>query len=112
MLLYVTVMFKPLIPIISDALSHTFSETIHIETVHAILGSNHLEKELAASGTDNASGKNQNTLNSEEPVLVHVVADELKYNFYLSAVNIDYPFCKPYTLSSVFISKAGPPPKA
>ncbi len=112
MLLYVTVMFKPLIPVISDALSHTFSETIHIETVHAILGSNHLEKELAASGADNANSKNQNTITSEEQVLVHLASGELNYNFNLNRLIKDYPFCKPFTLSSVFIFKAGPPPKA
>ncbi len=112
MLLYVTVMFKPLIPIISDALSHTFSETIHIETVHAKYGSNHLEKELAASGTDNANNKNQNTITSEDQVLIHVASNEIKYHFGLNSIIKDYPFCKPFTLSSVFIIKAGPPPKA
>ncbi len=112
MLLYVTVMLKPLIPIVSDALSHTFSEAIHIATVHSIYGSNHLEKELAASSTNNANNKNQNTITSEEQVLIHLASDELKYRFDLNNPIIDYPFCKPYTLSSVFITKAGPPPKA
>lgn len=110
MLLYFSVMFKPLIPIISDALSHTFSETIHIATVHAKYGSHHLEKELGASENDNA-GKNHSAITSEEQVLVHMGSDELKYDFTSKILLQDYSLCKPFTLSTVFISKAGPPPK-
>ncbi|MEP6512575.1 MAG: hypothetical protein ABJA79_01805 [Parafilimonas sp.] len=65
MLLYLTVVFKPAIPIISDALSHTFADAIHIATVHAKYGNNHLEKELATEGFDNDNSKNQNTVKSE-----------------------------------------------
>ncbi len=109
-LLYVTVMLKPLIPIISDELSHSFSEAIHISTVHAKYGSHHLEKELAASANDNA-GKNQSQMTPGEQVLVHIGSDELKYNFALKVSLQDYSLCKPFKLSTVFISKEGPPPK-
>ncbi|MEP6584561.1 MAG: hypothetical protein ABJA90_09855 [Ginsengibacter sp.] len=111
MLLYVTVMLKPLIPIIADAFSHTFSETIHVETIHAKYGINHLEKELAASGNDSSNNKNQNAITSEEQVLIHLASEEMRYKFDLDNIITDYPFCKAFTLSSVFISKTGPPPK-
>ena len=58
LLLYVTVMFKPLIPIVSDAVSHTFAEAIHIATVHAIYGSNHLEKELSETSSETNTNRN------------------------------------------------------
>lgn len=110
MLLYVSVMFKPLTPIITDELSHMFSEAEHIATIHAKYGSHHLEKELAASSTDNGN-KNQSTVTSEEQVLIHLASGEIKYDFNLNIALQDYPSCKPFTLTSVFISKAGPPPK-
>lgn len=108
MLLYVTVMFKPLIPIVNDTLSHIFSEAIHIATVHAIYGSNHLEKELSKNSEN---GNHQTSLATEENVLVHVVTNELQYDFNLNSTGKIYRANKSYTLNSVFISKAGPPPK-
>lgn len=109
MLLYITIMFKPFIPAIKDTLSHTFSEAIHIAIVHAKYGANHLAKEVAATGSDNSSG-NQNIL-SIESASVHITTTEWKYNFNLKLLNKDYPAYLPYILTSVFISKAGPPPK-
>jgi hypothetical protein len=108
LILYVTVMFKPFIPIIKDFLSHTFAEAIHVATVHATYGSNHLQKELSKESTAN---DHPNTLNTEEAVMVHVITNELSYNFSLGKLPKTYPFNKPHTLTNVFISKVGPPPK-
>ncbi len=108
MLLYVSVMFKPLIPIISDALSHTFAEAIHIATVHAKYGNNHLEKELADTNADN---KDQNTAKSEEAFPVHVSTDNYDYRFYLNKIDRSYSDLKLNHLPAVFISMPVPPPK-
>jgi hypothetical protein len=110
-LLYVTVMFKPLIPVISDVLSHTFSEAIHIATVHAIYGSNHLEKELSNASPDNANNKHQNSTNGEDPVPVHVSAQEDVYGFYCTGPGKDYCSLKLYDLKAGFILKNYPPPQ-
>ncbi len=111
MLLYLTVVFKPAIPIISDALSHTFADAIHIATVHAKYGNNHLETELATEGSDNDNSKNQNTVKSEEQIPVHVPEDECTFDFSLNSFNKSYPVFKNYTLSAIFIAKQIPPPK-
>ncbi len=107
MILYVIVVFKPFVPIIQDYLSHTFAEAIHEATVHAIYGSNHLQKELSKESTNN----HPNTLNTEETVLVHVITNELSYIFGLEKLPKTFPFDKPHTLANVFVSKVGPPPK-
>ncbi len=111
MLLYITVMFKPLIPIISDILSHTFSETIHIETIHAVYGSNHLEKELASTSSDNANSKSQKNINTEDQVTVHISANECLYNFPISKADKSSSFLKLFNLKAGFILKQSPPPK-
>lgn len=108
MLLYVTVMFKPLIPVVKDTLSHIFSEAIHIATVHALYGSNHLENELSKT-SDGVT--HQSCLASEENVQVHVATNEFQYDLNLTNAILVYPSNKFYKLNSVFISKAGPPPK-
>ncbi len=64
MLLYITVMFKPLIPITSDAWDHQFNEIEHISIVHAKYGSHHLQKEVADTEKDNHQ-KDQNNSKSE-----------------------------------------------
>ena len=110
MLLYVTVMFKPLVPIVSDALSHTFSEAIHIATVHAIYGSNHLENELSTTSTDTNS-KHQNSISTEDQVPVHVSTNECIYDFCCNGTGKDYFSLKLYKLKSGFILKNFPPPK-
>ena len=46
---------RPIIPIISDLLDHEFSETIHMSTIHAKYGSNHLDFEIASKSGENKS---------------------------------------------------------
>ena len=111
MLLYLTVMFKPLIPVISDALSHTFEDAIHIATVHSIYGNNHLEVELAATGSDNDASKNQDTTKTPDPMPVHVSEEASNYDFSLNEADKHYPSLFLYNLQGIFISKDAPPPK-
>ncbi len=111
MLLYITVMFKPVIPIVKDYLSHTFSEAIHIATVHAIYGSHHLENELSNTASDNANSKHQNNLSAEDQVPVHVSTNKYLYNFCFTPTKKDYSSLKRYKLKSGFILKNFPPPK-
>lgn len=110
MLLYVTVMFKPLVPIVSNAISHTFYEAIHIATVHAIFGSNHLEKELCDTA-DNANSKPQNSINTEDQVPLYVSTNEYVFDCYFNKTDKDYFYLKLCSLTPGFISKNFPPPK-
>ena|ERR1017187_6566759 len=111
MLLYFTVMFKPLIPIVCDALSHTLCEAIHIATVHAIYGGNHLQKELADTNAENANNKHQNTTNGEDQVNVHLSATEFVFHLYSLTFNKNYSAANLCQLKNRFIVKYSPPPK-
>lgn len=111
-LLYLSVLLNPLIPVISDALSHTFADAIHIATVHAKYGNNHLEVELANEAADDGNNKNPHNINSEESVSVHISVKECAYVFTLNAVNKQFFGRKLHTLNDIFISKQAPPPKS
>jgi hypothetical protein len=111
MLLYCTVMFNPLIPIIKDALSHSFSEAYHISVIHAEYGANHLENELANSGAENESGKNQSTVNPEEQVPVHLATGEYAIDFSFSITSEYQPSSKNNSLPAIYLAKHCPPPK-
>lgn len=110
MLLYVTVMFKPLIPVISDTFSHTFNEMSHIATIHAKYGSNHLAAELADTGRDENS-KSHDTSKPVSEVPVHVATDELNAGLSLNAANKNYCFFTLRDISPVYIFFKAPPPR-
>ncbi len=110
MLLYITVMLKPLLPLVSDAISHTFAEAIHIATVHAIYGSNHLQKELSDTAEANTNNKHQNN-NSEDQVPVHVSGKECLYDFPFNTKDEYYSYLKLQYLNSGYVLKNFPPPK-
>ncbi len=109
MILYGVVMFKPLLPIVSDTLSHTFAEAHHIATVHAKYGNNHLEKEMANSGADN--NKNQSTIKAEESFVTHISTNECNYYFHSNFIIKNYPDLKLRKLKSIYVINPAPPPK-
>lgn len=111
LLLYLTLMLKPLIPIISDAWSHEFKEIEHISSVHLKYGSHHLQNELADTSSDNNEGKNQNTLKVENEVSFHISPLLFNFDFAISSSNIKYRCFRLNKLPFVFISNQGPPPK-
>jgi len=110
LLLYITVMLRPLMPLLGDAWDHAFAESIHIATVHAKYGANHLEKAMADAGADNNS-KNQNTVKSVEVVPVHVPEEAVAIHFYFENVVSNYNRLQPCKTPPVFVSCHYPPPK-
>ncbi len=109
MLLYVTVMIKPVIPVVCDTLSHLFSETEHIATVHATYGINHLQKEL--SNTTNDNNSRQASVNPEELLVVHIAPAPLVLNLGVIKPLHNYASLKPDIYNSVSMIKDSPPPK-
>lgn len=110
MLLYITVMFKPLIPILNDLWDHEFNEIEHISIVHAKYGSHHLQKEVADSDADN-NQKGQTSLKSDDQVSFHELTGEYKFEFPLDSTDIKYVALKLTKPPFVLIFSQGPPPK-
>ena len=109
LLIYSTVILKPLIPVAEDALMHCFGEAWHIATVHAAEGSNHVEKEISASGANDDSSKNQKTDKTEQAI------HETAINYALIPLNpcpsiSDYAFLKE-SISNIYIDFINPPPR-
>lgn len=70
MLLYVTVMVQPLVPIISNAWAHEFETINHLQTIHAKYGEHHVE--LAIAKTNNNSDKSKNTTKTKDTANEHL----------------------------------------
>jgi len=109
LLLYVTIILKPLLPILSDVYSHTFAEVIHITTVHAKYGSNVAYYLAKAFSYYNI--KHQTTPKSDDPFPFHVFADYSDMNLIIKKDTASYCLFKQYTLPSVCILKHTPPPR-
>ncbi len=69
LLLYVTVMLSPFVPIANDWIQHEFNDVAHIASVHAVYGNNHLEKEVT---NDSNKNKNQSLVKSQSQISVHI----------------------------------------
>ena len=112
LLLYLTVLFKPLIPIIEDAWSHTFNMAEHLSTVHVHQGKNHLNAALANSAADLDGSKHQKSLQSESQVTVHIYTPAYRMTHCLDLIKSTYSPLQVYFFPPAYISVQGPPPKA
>ena len=93
MLLYLTVMLKPLAPFIIDTLEHTFAETEHIATVHAIYGEHHVENLSADIAAENEKIKSHHTLTEKCNVPFHISVTENEIAFLSNKMTIAFlPF--------------------
>ena len=112
LLLYATVILKPLIPVAEDSLEHCFAEAYHIATVHAKYGNNHLEKQVADTNDNNDNSKNnKNVLREDDAASVHVVS--VISNHYLEIINAQksYVLQPISSIQKIILSKIYPPPK-
>ena len=109
LLIYSTVVLKPLIPVAEDAVMHCFAEAYHIATVHAIEGNNHVEKEMADPGANDNSSKNQKADKTEQTI--HETAVCYTFIHFNPCTSIDgYPFIEE-SISNIYIDFINPPPR-
>ncbi len=109
MLLYLTVMIHPLLPIVADVWCHAFSEINHLATVHAKYGTHHLEISLSKSADEN-NGKNNNTGKIENFAAEHFLQSPDKIIPKYPVANV-FPLLIQSDLFFIFLLKHTPPPK-
>ncbi|HXB44079.1 MAG TPA: hypothetical protein VNV85_08490 [Puia sp.] len=108
-LLYCLGMFNQWVPVAKDALSHIFSEAIHLATVHAKYGNHHLQKELETTTRENS--KNHNAIPTEPNFSVHVCTNGCTYDFYAAVQYKAYPFLVIPDTADIIVCTQSPPPK-
>lgn len=107
LLLYSMVILNPVIPIVSDAISHSFAEAAHVAKVHAKYGANHLQMEL--SGT--ASEKDQHKKNMDEQAGTHLpvcLMNEMTCTIYTNQQFVSPPV---FSFKDICLKNVSPPPK-
>jgi len=108
-LVYTVIIFKPVLPIVSNAFAHAFAEAIHIATVHAVYGENHLQKELANTNADDKS-RSQNISKTEDLITAHVCPADYNY-VYHKRINRSYMSLILSGIKDIFLANEAPPPK-
>ncbi len=111
LLLYTTVMLKPLLPLISDAASHFFAGAYHEATVHAKYGVHHVDAELANAGADSNAGKHQLVIPTNEPIPLHLFTNEEAVTLSAAIYKLLYPFHRHSNLPVRLMTVNDPPPK-
>lgn len=111
LILYVTVIIKPFVPVITNIWDHAFNEVEHVCTVHAVYGEKHADAEFGKASSANENGKNQSTLHSQEPVPVHVSVNEYKAELIQPCVEKIYADLLLYIFPDSYYSIVIPPPK-
>ena len=74
-ILYSIAVCKPVLPIVTDFLGHTFWSQKHITTVHNENGKDHLHYELLDAKDDGENSSSPN-IKSTDPVSVHISFEE------------------------------------
>ncbi len=109
LLLYLSAIFKPVVPIVKDMLAHSFWKMEHMETIHHHHGDNHAHLEIEKSSDQNKG--TPTATKWEEPVSVHLSLQKtiVFYNHLLAKKNY-----RIYNsdLSASIIQMITPPPKA
>ena len=111
LLIYLTAMCKPILPLANDILAHTFWKTEHIVTVHHANGKDHLHYELKKVSDENDEDANSPAPKSSESVSVHILLQN-NYDFSHNILSEQKHLRGSYNLLSTFIEMNTPPPKA
>jgi hypothetical protein len=82
---YILLLFKPILPIISDAIAHTFYEKQHILLVHEVHGRFHIHQELA-NVSHQSDNEKSNELKYQSEEYLHVTSSLFKSFLYLNCV--------------------------
>ncbi len=106
---YTTVMFKPVMPYFTDAISHVLFFKDHMLTVHAHNGKFHVHAEVAEAAKEDPSSK------STDAIKKNFLSDEYLfteiYIFPIVRASMARPVQLTYFSKQAFINHHFPPPR-
>jgi hypothetical protein len=102
-------MFKPAMPLVADALAHTFWEQQHLMAVHEVHGQFHIHTELSKAAHQSDSEKS-NELKYEIVQYVHVTPSVFKSNLNATAGSLCAAFVYGH-ISGPYLYIISPPPQ-
>ena len=110
-ILYLSVMFKPLLPLVGDMAGHFFAKAYHETVVHAQQGANHAEKELVEATSQNNGTKHQQSNPGEVLAASHLTQKETTNPIFIYFRKVTYNKIIVANLPFVILPISAPPPK-
>ncbi|GAB2809852.1 hypothetical protein GCM10027043_06420 [Ferruginibacter profundus] len=105
---------KPVLPYVSDFVSHTFFYAHHMATMHYENGKYHVHYETARASKDDSSDKpaSSSFLKKDTTVNEHIVTVvKQQQSFMIALKDIDYPLAATASLVSCIVQNNYPPPR-
>ena len=109
--LYLTIMLKPVMPYITDAVAHILNFKGHMATEHAHHGRYHVHTEVAESAKNETSETNPNALKKQGPESDQIVTSKFIV-LYFPDVNFKYFSILNKNAKSGYLNNHFPPPKS
>lgn len=109
LLIYISVIIRPLVPVMTDAAEHFFQGAHHIATVHAKYGEHHVQ--ITIANDEKQSKQTPGTLSQDETVQLHIPVNEYYFSFSVLDEMINYPRHFNAGVNSGYLSLHAPPPK-
>lgn len=111
LLLYLSVLFQPFLPIIKDAAAHFFVEAYHENVVHVQLGNDHVDIEISDAGSKTSQEScPQKSLNETSGLYFSEKPLE-KFLFTLPFIRNSFSLFPFSCLPDILLSVVVPPPK-
>ena len=109
---YAAVMFRPVLPYISDFIGHVFFYTQHMATVHYENGNYHVHYETAKDVKEEKSDKLPASSSKKDTAATeHISTVSKQDNFYIAYSNIKYTSAITPSLISGISKNNYPPPR-
>ena len=104
-------MCKPVLPIVQDTIAHILWKADHLATVHEHHGEYHTHQEMATAAQEEENNPYPSASKPAEPVSVHITLISF---FSLPPLDVQKQMLGRgiYTLSTLYLNKLYPPPKA
>lgn len=116
LLLYISAVCRPALPLVADGLAHLFWHKHHLQTKHAQKGQNHLVKEIAAETElecqihKGVPASNKTTDKSSDFLFAHLIADVPHQSFLPKKCLTALGECHLLPMGNCFTEVLTPPP--
>ena len=112
LLSYAVVIFKPVLPYITNFAGHVFFYSHHMATVHYENGQYHLHYEVAKDSKEEKSDKETvPSLKKDNSSNEHTISAFTKYNFFISDLLNKYSLSSTPAIVSGSVKNNYPPPR-
>jgi hypothetical protein len=74
LLLYITVLCRPVVPFLQDVLAHTLYEQVHLTAVHHHGEASHVQREMGSLSQEENTANRPAKIKTQEEVLPHIAS--------------------------------------